>query len=149
MIKRREFLISTCALGVVSACGGPPGPAGVTVNLTGITGLNPAEDGTDRPLTVSLLRLRSIDAFNNADFFALQSPAASLASDLVGMDQVAISAGGLITKSISFEGDALFLGIVAGFREPASKTYKASLPIKPGASVNADITVGPTGLTLS
>ena len=72
-----------------------PAAAGptVTVAVTGGAGMNPGPDGADRPVTVSLLRLRDAGAFNTADLFALQDPAAALAADLVGMDQLAVAAG--------------------------------------------------------
>ena len=85
----------TGAAGLLAACGGGrPAPATVAVDRRPARpGMNPGPDGADRPVTVSLLRLRDVGAFNAADLFALQDPATALAADLVGMDQLAVAPG--------------------------------------------------------
>ena len=72
-------------------------------------GMNPGPDGADRPVTLSLLRLKDAGAFMSADMFALQEdPAAALAADLIGMDQLPIAPGGTASKThhLRARGDA-------------------------------------------
>jgi len=149
MTTRRAFFL-TAGAGFVAACGGgPPGPATVNVAVAGQPGMNPGPDGSDRPVTVSILRLRDVGAFNAADFFALQEdPAAVLGADLVGLDQIAISPGGSATKAISFEPEAGYVGVVAALREPGGRVWRAAAPVTPGSTVEANIALGPGGLGL-
>lgn len=150
MFDRRGFLLLTGA-GLLAACaGGPPGPATVTVAARGTPGMNPGPDGADRPVTLTLLRLRDVGAFNTADLFALQgAPASALAADLVGMDQIAVAPGGTASATIILGPDAPYLGVVALLREPAGRVWRASAPVAPGSTVTADVTLGPGGLALS
>jgi type VI secretion system protein VasD len=151
-MDRRAFLATAAAAGLLSACGGkeppPPGPGVVTVNAVGQPGMNPAPDGSDRPVTLTLLRLKDVGAFNAADFFALQDPATALAADLVGMDQLAIAPGGSASKTLTFEPEATQLGLIAALRDPTGKVWRAATPVTPGAVITATVTLGPTGLGL-
>ena len=88
-MDRRAFLATAAAAGLLSACGGkekPPGPAVVTVNAAGQPGMNPAPDGTDRPVTLTLLRLKDVGAFNAAGSLGF------IAGPLVG---------GLVSQSVA------------------------------------------------
>jgi len=151
MLHRRA-LLATAAAGLLAACGGkaPPGPAVVTVTATGQPGMNPGPDGADRPVTLSLLRLRDAGVFNSADMFALQEdPATALAADLVGMDQLAIAPGGSASKTITFEPDATQLGLLALLRDPAGKVWRRAVPVAPGMQATATVILGPQGLALT
>jgi type VI secretion system protein VasD len=150
MLDRRAFLATTGAVALLSACGGPPGPATVTVAATGGAGMNPAPDGADRPVTVTILRLKDAGAFNSADFFALQEdPATALGADLLGMDQLAVPPGGTASKTVSFEPEATLLGLVASLRDPTGKSWRTVTPVKPGSTVTATVTLGASGLGVS
>ena len=126
-MDRRAFLAIAAATGLLAACGGkPPGPAVVTVAVTGAPGMNPGPDGADRPVTLSLLRLKDAGAFNSADMFALQEdPATALAADLIGMDQLAIAPGGTASKTITFEPEATQLGLLALAARPGRQGLAA------------------------
>lgn len=149
MLDRRAFLATTGAVALLSACGGPPGPATVTVAATGGAGMNPGPDGADRPVTVSILRLKDAGAFNSADFFALQDPAAALGADLLGMDQLAVPPGGTASKTLAFEPEATLLGLVASLRDPTGKTWRTVTPVQAGSTVTATVTLGASGLGVS
>lgn len=147
---RRGFLTLAGAAGLLAACGGgPPPPGTVAVTVSGAAGMNPGPDGADRPVTVSLLRLRDAAAFNSADPFALQDPAAALAADLVGMDQLAVPPGGAAAKAVTMEPEATQLGILALFRDPGGKVWRTAVPVAPGAALKATVTLGPGGLAVA
>jgi type VI secretion system protein VasD len=150
-MDRRAFLATVAAAGLVSACGGgPPAPGTATVNATAAAGMNPGPDGADRPVTLTLLRLKDAGAFNAADFFALQGdPATVLAADLVGMDQLAVAPGGSASKTLTFEPEATQLGLMASLRDPTGKVWRAAVPVAPGTNVTANVTLGPTGIGLA
>jgi type VI secretion system protein VasD len=152
MPERRAFLLATGALGLLAACGGgeePPGPAVVTVAATGQPGMNPAPDGTDRPVTLIVARLSDTAAFNSADFFTLQEdPAGALGAQLVGMQQLAVPPGGNATATLTLEPEATHVGVIALLRDPAGRVWRSAVPVPPGSTVTATTTLGPGGLAL-
>ncbi len=150
MPTRRAFLIGTGTLALLAGCGGePPGPASVTLAFTGGPGMNPGPDGADRPLTVSIFRLRDPGAFETADFFALQSdPATALGGSLIGQAQVAIPPGGAASLTVTMEPEATFLGLAALLRDPGGKAWHVARPVAPGTVATGTVTLGPAGLAL-
>jgi type VI secretion system protein VasD len=146
-IPRRAFLIGTGAVLLV-ACA-PAGPGAVTLVAQGTAGMNPGPDGADRPLTLQVLQLRGAGAFDGADFFALQSPATALGADLVKADTLALAAGASVTKTIGLDPSTAILAIVAGFRDPAGKQFRAKSSVSATDSVTfkLDVTAGGIKLT--
>ena len=148
-LNRRAFLATSAAAALLAACGGPPKPATVTVAATGGAGMN-ARGGADRPVTVSILRLKDAGAFNTADYFALQEDAAgALGVDLVGMDQLAVAPGGTASKTVTMEPEATTLGLMAALIDPAGKIWRTTVPVKPGSNVTINVALGPSGLAVT
>lgn len=159
MTDRRAFLLAGGSLALVGLTGcaapappppeAPAGPATVTVTATGAAGMNPGPDGAERPITLTLLQLRAVPSFQGADFFALQSPAGALGGDLVSATQVAVAPGGTAQASLALDPGTTAIGVVAGFRDPAGKTFRAVLPVTPGQSTAIRVGVTATGVTLA
>ncbi|NJM84734.1 MAG: type VI secretion system lipoprotein TssJ [Tabrizicola sp.] len=150
MIERRTVVLGLGGVGGLALAGCVAPKAGsVTIQATGAAGMNPGPDGSDRPLTLTIVQLRSAGAFDGADFFALQNPSAALGAELVKADQIALTAGSPATKTIALEATTSLIGVIAGFRDPAGKTFRAKAAVKPtGKSVFA-VSVSPSGLTLT
>lgn len=144
---RRAFLIGGSAF-VLVACA-PAGPGAVTLVAQGTAGMNPGPDGADRPLTLQVLQLRGAGAFDGADFFALQAPASALGGDLVKADTIALAPGASVTKTVSLDPSTAILAIVAGFRDPAGKQFRAKSSVSATDSVTfkLDVTAGGIKLT--
>lgn len=148
MIGRRDILLMGGSLVVLASCG-PPGAGTLALSASGGAGMNPGPGGADRPVTISILQLKSPDAFNAADVFALQDPASALGGDLLGQEQMAVAPGGSASKTVTAQAGATHIGLVAGFRDPAGKTYKTAVPIAPGSNGTANITLGSSGMVVS
>ncbi|WP_181164576.1 type VI secretion system lipoprotein TssJ [Amaricoccus solimangrovi] len=153
-MRRRDFLVTAAASGLLAGCGGdepppPPGPTIVNVMVTGTPGMNPGPDGTDRPLTLFLLRLKETTAFEAADLYAAQAdPAAAAGAGLIGMDQLVIPPGGSGAKSLTFEPEATALGLLAFPRDPAGRVWRLVAPVTPHQVTTAKVTLGPGGIVL-
>lgn len=149
MIDRRDFILALGATGLVAACqSGPPKPSTVTVNVSGEAGMNPGPDGSDRPVTVLIMRLRSAGKFNSADYFALQGDAGgTLGGDLIGSDQIAVGPGKAASKTITVEPDATALGFVALVREPGGRTWRTTKSVSPGSTVTIAVRLGAGGIS--
>ena len=129
MMERREFLIGTLGLGALSltACA-PSGPGVVTIVAQGTAGMNPGPDG--------------------ADFFALQNPQAALGGEFIKADQVALTPGAAKTLSIGLDAGTTVIGVIAGFRDPAGKVFRAKAGVSATESVTFSVEVSRSGVTL-
>jgi type VI secretion system protein VasD len=148
MIARRDFLIGGMGLGLLVSCG-PPGPGSVTVTATGTAGMNPGADGADRPLTLQIVQLSGSGAFDSADFFALQDPAAALGADLIKADQIALAPGGTASKTIGLEPGVTAIGVIAGYRDPGGKVFRAKTAVSATEVATLQVTVGAGGISLA
>lgn len=146
-VPRRAFLIGGSALLLV-ACA-PAGPGAVTIVAQGTAGMNPGPDGADRPLTLQVLQLRGSGAFDGADFFGLQTASATLGSDLVKADTITLAPGGKATKTIALEATTAIIAVVAGFRDPAGKQFRAKSSVSPTDSVTFALDVTASGIKLT
>ncbi len=144
---RRAFLIGGSAVLLV-ACA-PAGPGSVTLVAQGAAGMNPGPDGADRPLTLQVLQLRGAGAFDGADFFALQSPATALGGDLVKADTIALAPSGKVTKTLTLDPTTALIAVVAGFRDPAGKQFRAKSAVSPTDAVTFALDVTASGIKLT
>ena len=150
-MERRGFLIAGLA-GLLAACGGkkPPGPAVLKVDVQGLPGMNPVPDGSDRAVTLLLLRLKDAATFKTADLFALQTDSAgTLGADLIGMDRLVVPAPApsTVSKTVTFEPEATQLGIVAILRDPG-RAWRVATPVAPGMAATATLTLDTAGIAL-
>jgi type VI secretion system protein VasD len=146
-IPRRALLIGGSAALVV-ACA-PAGPGSVTIVAQGAAGMNPGPDGADRPITLQVLQLRGAGAFDGADFFGLQSASATLGGDLVKADSITLSPGGKVTKTVTLEATTALIAIVAGFRDPAGKQFRAKSSVSATDAVTFALDVTASGIKLT
>ena len=146
MMERREFLIGSMVLGL-TACA-PSGPGVVTIVAQGAAGMNPGPDGADRPLTLQIVQMRSAGAFDGADFFGLQNPQAALGGEFIKADQIALTAGAAKTLSIGLDAGTTVIGVIAGFRDPGGKNFRAKAAVSATESVTFAVTVTGSGVTM-
>ncbi|MGP3698902.1 type VI secretion system lipoprotein TssJ [Rhodobacter sp. NSM] len=147
MADRRSFLAGAGALALLAACGGPKAGT-LTVTANGAAGMNTGPDGTDRPLTVQILQLRSTAAFDAADFFTLQNPQVALAADLLKVDLVTLVPGTPVAKQIPLDPAVAAIGVVAGFRNAGGRTYRSRFTVSPTGNSELRIDVGGGGLVV-
>lgn len=146
-IDRRTIILGGGALVGLSGCMGGSKAVALTVSAQGAAGMNPGPDGSDRPLTLTVVQLKSAGAFDGADFFALQDPSAALGGDLLRSDQIVVAPGNASSKTLGIETGATVIGIVAGFRTPAGKKYRAKIAA-PTSNAGLIVSVGGSGISL-
>jgi len=146
LIDRRLMLAGGGAALMLAGCN--PGPGALTVSAQAAPGMNPGPDGSDRPLTLSILQLRGAAAFDGADFYALQDPATALGGDLAKADQIVLAPGAATSKAIGIETGVAVIGVVANFRNPAGKVFRAKSAAPAKGNAGLIVKVGPSGLSL-
>ena len=149
MMNRRTLTIGLGAGLVLAACGGPEGPGTLTLRAQAAPGANPGPDGTDRPLALTLLQLDAASAFQAADFFALQDPSEALGTSLLQADRIVLPPGGSEARTLAIVPGAQVIGVVANYREPSGKAFRATAPAPtPGEAASLIVSAGPGGVTL-
>ena len=146
-IDRRLLIAGGGAALMLAGCN--PGPGALNVSAQAAPGMNPGPDGSDRPLTLSILQLKGSAAFDGADFYALQNAAGALGADLLKADQIVLAPGATASKVIGLEPGATVIGIVAGYRDPAGKVFRAKTAAPTKGNAGIVVKVGPGGLSVA
>lgn len=147
LIQRRRFLVAGGATLVLAGCM-EDAPAVLNVNAQGQAGMNRGADGSDRPVTLSVLQMSGSTAFDTADIFALQDPASALGGELVKADQIVLAPGGSATRAIAVQPGTTVIGVTGGFIDPAGKTVRTKIAA-PADDQGLIILVGPGGISLN
>ncbi|WP_372835310.1 type VI secretion system lipoprotein TssJ [Puniceibacterium confluentis] len=149
-IPRRTFLLTSAAGAglILTGCVEETPPTVLSVRAQAGARMNPGPDGSDRPVTLSILQLSGSGAFDSADYFALQDPASALGGDLIKADQLVLAPGGSATVAIPVQAGTSVIGVVGGFINPTGRTVRSKIPA-PGASQGLIISVGAGGLSLA
>jgi type VI secretion system protein VasD len=146
--KPCAVLVAVCLAHLVAACAGkvpPPPETHLTLEVTASAQINPDPSGRASPVALSVLQLKTADAFMNADFFAASDPAnAALATEVVGREEVTLKPGETRQLPVKVDAAAVYIGVIAAFRDIEHASWRAQmpLPVPPkGASGPQDVTM--------
>jgi type VI secretion system protein VasD len=108
----------------------PPKPTVAELSFVIDANVNPDVTGRPSPVVVRIYELKSLAAFNRADFFTLyEKDRELLATDLVNRDEMPLLPGGKPQAITTLRSDTRYLGIVAAFRDIERAQWRASTPI--------------------
>lgn len=130
------------ALGAVFtvACGKPSPPL-LRGSIKTDAGLNPDLRGRPSPVVVRVYELKSVTAFNSADFFSLfEKEQEALGGDLVGREEYQLRPGENRPYQRQLQPDTKFIGVVAAFRDLENSRWKQAVPVP--AKRQPDLTIG-------
>src|SRR6266705_617613 len=116
-MRRPVRLLSlACSIALTVGCGsGPPLLRGA-IKVDAAT--NPDLYGRPSPIVVRVYELKSLAAFNSADFFSLfDKEQETLGSDLVGREQYDLRPAEIRPYLRQLQADTKFIGVVAAFRD--------------------------------
>lgn len=132
----------------VAGCGASP--TRTTVNITAASGLNPNSDQQPSPTVVRVYELKSVDTFNQLQFFDLfDQDVAKLGGDLLNRREIEIQPGRTVTLQRNADPAALFIGAIAGYRNLANITWRASVPLVPESRNTFDLRLDAHSMTLA
>jgi type VI secretion system protein VasD len=139
----RPWTSMVCALsllGLASAAGcatgsrGEASPAPFDVTVEGAKRLNPDEEGQSLPTSVRLYQLRSSGKMEAAEFDQVyRKEKETLGEDFVHVDEVTVSPGEKVKKTILREPGARALAAVAVVRRPSGTTWRAIVELPSGS----------------
>jgi type VI secretion system protein VasD len=132
---------------LVAGCGAarPPLLRG-TIKTDLVT--NPDLRGRPSPVVVRVYELKSVTAFNSADFFSLfEKEQEALGGELIGREEFQLRPGETRPYQRQLQPDTKFIGVVAAFRDLENSRWRhtASVPAKREPAV----TIGVEGTAVS
>lgn len=138
------LLVSLAGAVVTVGCGTkPPPPTEVTGTLQAAANINPSPSKRPSPLLVRVYELKSVTAFNNADFISLyQRDQAELGAEMIGREEVILNPGDARPINKLTAPETRFVGVFAAYRDLDHATWRGVLAIQPGQKQRILINAG-------
>ena len=121
-------LMLACAVALAVGCGSSPPllRGAITVDPN----VNPDRAGRPSPIVVRVYELKSVAAFNGADFFALfENERATLSSELVGREEFQLQPAETREYRRQLQPDTKFIGVVGAFRDLEQARWRQAVPV--------------------
>jgi type VI secretion system protein VasD len=134
-----RWVLVVCCIALAGGCrSGPPLLQG---SIKADPTINPDLHGRPSPVVVRVYELKSLEAFNNADFFALfDKESETLGSDLLGREEYDLRPAETRPYKRQLQPDTKFIGVVAAFRDLEHSRWRQAAPVPAKRSVT--LTVG-------
>lgn len=142
-MRRSAHLLSVaCSIGLTVGCGilssSPPLMQG---SIKAAPTANPNLRGRPSPVVVRVYELKSVAAFNNADFFSLfEKESETLGGDLVGREEYDLTPDETRPYRRQLQPDTKFIGVVAAFQDLEKSRWRQTAPVP--AKRGITLTVG-------
>jgi len=142
----RLGLLGVAALMVACSSSPPLLRGAITVD----SNVNPDRAGRPSPIVVRIYELKSVAAFNGADFFALfDNEQATLSSELVGREEFQLQPAETRQYRRQLQPDTKFIGIVGAFRDLEQARWRQAVPVPSKRSPTITIGLQARAVTLT
>jgi type VI secretion system protein VasD len=102
---------------------------------------NPDVNGRPSPVVVRVYELKSLAAFNSADFFSLfEKESETLGAELVGREEYDLKPAETRPYRRQLQPDTKFIGVIAAFRDLENSRWRQVAAVPPKKAVT--ITIG-------
>lgn len=131
-------VLACAAAAALTACQSPierkaPPATQLVTTLLAAPDVNPSASGRASPLKLRVYDLRSVTAFNQADFMALYNQdQATLGGDLVAREEIMLQPGEHKVVTRTLTPDTKAVAIVALYRDLEHAVWRATAPIRVG-----------------
>lgn len=146
-----RILVAIVVLALLAGCGSaPPKPTIINTAIDASPGLNPDSKGRASPIVVRLLELKTLAAFNDADFFSLwDRERETLATDLMAREEVSLRPNETRTFSRTLQPDTRYVAVIAAFRDLEHAQWRGAFPVEPHKTQSIVIKVESRAVTVS
>ena len=152
-----RLLSLSCGAALAVGCASkipPPPPTSTPTLLRGtITadpGTNPDRVGRPSPVVVRVYELKSLGAFNDADFFSLyEKDQETLGGELVTREEYDLRPAETRKYERQLQPDTKFIGVVAAFRDLENSRWRQAAPIPPQPNLTLTIGIGSGVVTVA
>jgi type VI secretion system protein VasD len=127
-----------------------PKPTVAEIDLRAQQSLNPDDTGRASPLRVRLYELKSVSAFNSADFFSLyEHDKDILAADIVVREEIQVEPGMQKTYTRRPGPDTKFIAVFAAYRDFEHAKWRATMELPPNKTTSIVLQLDTLAVTLS
>lgn len=142
-----SFLIAFTAALAAGCKSGPPVLHG---SITAGPTTNPDINGRPSPIVVRVYELRSLNAFNGADFFSLfEKEQETLSSDLLGREEYQLRPAETRQYQRQLQPDTKFIAVAAAFRDLENSRWRQAAPLPPRGSPTVVIGIDAQAVTVA
>ncbi|VAW57531.1 Type VI secretion lipoprotein/VasD [hydrothermal vent metagenome] len=139
--KYLRFILYISLLGFINSCATSSFtffPTEINSKILASFDINPNANNRPSPLVVRIYELKSLDAFNEANFFKLyDEEAATLGGDLLSRDEFELSPGQGTEINRKVNQQTRYFAVIAAFRNIEQSNWRASKILK----LNSDNTL--------
>jgi type VI secretion system protein VasD len=108
----------------------PPPPSVIEISLAVAADVNPDARERASPLVARLFELKTLAAFDGADFFALtEHDKDTLGPDLVAKEELLLQPGEQRTFKRTLDPATRFVAVVAAYRDIERARWRATMPV--------------------
>ena len=121
----------------LAACASTPKPTIVKITLQAQPSVNPDSNGRASPVVLRFYELKSITAFNAADFFSIfDNEQKTLGAELVSSEVFQLRPGEKLEVDRPLNADTRHLAAIAAFRDLEHSQWRATLALPPKAKIS-------------
>ena len=133
---------------LAAGCGSSPPLLRGAINVE--PNVNPDRAGRPSPIVVRVYELKSVAAFNGADFFALfDNEQATLSGELVGREEFQLQPGETRQYQRQLQPDTKFIGVVGAFRDLEQARWRQTAPVPKKSKPSITIGVQARAVTVA
>lgn len=146
-----RLLFAAVVVALLAGCGAaPPKPTVIKAAVAGAADLNPDGRGRASPIVVRIFELKTLAAFNGADFFSLwDRERETLAAELVARDELQLRPGEQRTFERTLQPETGYVAVIAAFRDLERAQWRAAVAIVPHRTQPIVIKLEARSVTLS
>src|SRR5712691_7245588 len=143
-----RLLPLACSIALAAGCGSSPPLLRGAIKAEATS--NPDLRGRPSPIVVRVYELKSLAAFNGADFFSLfEKEQETLGSELLGREEYQLLPAETRPYQRQLQPDTKFLGVVAAFRDLENSRWRSAVPVPPKRSVTLTIDIEARAVTVA
>lgn len=123
---------SIIALFFLAGCASTPKPTTVNMSLYAQPSVNPDSRGRASPVVLKFYELKSVAAFDAADFFSIfESEQKTLGAELLNSEVFQLRPGEKLQFDRPLQSETRYIAVVAAFRDLEHSQWRASVAIPP------------------
>jgi type VI secretion system protein VasD len=148
------LLSSMVVFGMLGGCSTPPPkplpPTIVQIALSADPGVNPDSRGRASPIVVRVFELKTLAAFNDADFFSLwDREKETLGEDLVAREEIQLRPGEQKKLERTLAPQARHIGVLAAYRDLERAKWRGTLTPAPNKTQAAAVALDARNVSIA
>ena len=148
-----QLVICLCMITALTACSSIPwlrSDTSINAQILASYEINPDANGRPSPLVVRVYELKSINAFNEADFFKLyDEELATLGGDLLSREEFELTPGGRHEIVHKAHEQARYFVVVAAYRNIDQASWRASKVLKLNSKNSLIVRINKLNVTIN